>query len=110
MGTINEPIHQYLTSESQKEYSFNVKQARIAAACIVVWSAAFLACFITSLDTVWGLLGSSFSILIGYFLPYTIYIATKYKTQDTDTNFWERNVIFCILGICIFTPMLDMCT
>ena len=43
------------------------------------WLAATLASFIHSVDTVWGLLGSSISILVGFLIPFASFVVISHK-------------------------------
>lgn len=47
---------------------------RIVAALLVFWSAALLACSVSSIDVVWDLLGSSFSIMMAFIIPCGAYL------------------------------------
>jgi len=47
---------------------------RIAASGFVFWSAAFIACCVSSIDVIWDLLGSSFSIMMAFIIPCGAYL------------------------------------
>lgn len=50
------------------------KAARTIVALLVFWSAAGLACSVKSIDVVWDLVGSSFSILLAFLIPCGAYL------------------------------------
>ena len=90
------------SSTSSREIPDSLK-LRIFCAILVLWNAAFIACFIQTLDVVWDFLGSSFSIIVGYLLPCGVYIYIR--NEERGGLFWVA-----VLGVCIFTPMMVLCT
>ena len=62
------------TSESIERDSTDSRLLRIAAALLVFWTAAFIACSVSSIDVVWDLLGSSFSIMMAFIIPCGAYL------------------------------------
>jgi amino acid permease len=58
---------------------------RIAAAIVVIWSGAAVACCVTSIAVVWDLLGSSLAILLSYLIPCGSYIVLTRKQQSGES-------------------------
>ena len=48
---------------------------RAAVAFAIFWSGVAVACSVQSIDVIWGLLGSSLSLLLGFVLPCVSYLA-----------------------------------
>ncbi|KAL7514679.1 hypothetical protein ACHAXN_012581 [Cyclotella atomus] len=51
------------------QISRDSKTARTVGVIIVFWSAGLIACSVKSIDVVWDLLGSSFSIMMAFLIP-----------------------------------------
>ena len=62
------------TSRSIEQDGTDSRLLRIAAALSVFWSAAIIACSVSSIDVVWDLLGSSFSIMMAFIIPCGAYL------------------------------------
>lgn len=89
---------------------------RLVAAIIIFWAAAALACVVQSIDIVWELLGSSFSILMSYLIPSSCYllITRKYATtSDADGGSHLRDKLTKLVAwtlILLFTPLMFLST
>ena len=57
--------------------------ARAIAAVSFFWTAAALACMVSSIDVVWDLLGSSLSIILSYLIPCGSYVVIEAQRRVT---------------------------
>lgn len=55
---------------------------RIMSSILILWFAAGLACFVTSIDIVWDILGGSFSLMMGFLIPAGSFLVLKKKRQS----------------------------
>jgi amino acid permease len=60
-------------------FGWNIDFQNLAQTIVIVFTATFLAMFITSVATLWSILGSSVSILIAYILPAAFYLKIRAK-------------------------------
>jgi len=92
------------------------KSARTVVALLIFWSAAALACSVSSIDVVWDLLGSSFSIMLAFIIPCGSYLKLSGKrfrdVQDGVDGFqrWaiSRTVAWAML--ILFAPLMVVST
>jgi amino acid permease len=54
---------------------------RIISSILILWIAAGLACFVTSIDIVWDILGGSFSLMMGFLIPAGSFFILEKKHQ-----------------------------
>lgn len=88
---------------------------RLAVAIVVFWSAAGIACCVSSIDIVWDLLGSSLSILLSYLIPCGSYLVLMDQQEDFDeeagTNWRKRlSTILCWFLLILFCPLMVIST
>jgi len=102
---------------------------RVIASITILWAAAALACCVESIDTVWGVLGGSFQIIVGFIIPSASYLsltrpnqasaesetnaesdADEYSTSNASNtrDTWYRTMAWILL--IIFVPVMFICT
>jgi len=79
---------------------------RIGVSIIVFWSGATAACFVSSIDVVWDLLGSSLSILLSYLIPFGSYLILK--NGPNENNLFSRMLCWVLLGY--YIPLMFIST
>ena len=105
-----------ISSEQIVSGDVNSKSARTVVALLIFWSAAALACSVSSIDVVWDLLGSSFSIMLAFIIPCGSYLKLSGKrfrdVQDAGEGFqrWaiSRTVAWAML--ILFAPLMVVST
>ena len=88
---------------------------RFAVAIVVFWSAAGIACCISSIDIVWDLLGSSLSILLSYLIPCGSYLVLVEQQEDFDEGIrsqWKKRLSkgMCWFLLILFGPLMVIST
>ena len=91
--------------------------ARKIVACAVFWSAAGLACSVQSIDVVWDLVGSSFSIMLAFLIPCGAYLKLARRNrfndyQDGGMGFrkWMVSRAVAWTMILVFAPLMVIST
>jgi amino acid permease len=86
---------------------------RLSTTIVMFWSAVAVASYVTSIDIVWDLLGSSLSILLSYLIPASCYIALCHQqpAQQQQRHCNNRvSVVVSYIILFIFTPMMFVST
>jgi len=91
---------------------------RIAASGFVFWSAAFIACCVSSIDVIWDLLGSSFSIMMAFIIPCGAYLKLAGRKRffnqvsDGGASFrkWMVSRTVAWIMVIIFIPLMIVST
>ena len=94
------------------------KTARRLCAIVIFWSAALIACSVKSIDVVWDLLGSSFSIMMAFLIPSGAFLKlARMQTfnqlrVDGGVGFrsWMLSRAVAWLMILFFTPLMFVST
>jgi amino acid permease len=93
------------------------KVARTLVALFVFWSAASIACSVESIDVVWDLLGSSFSIMLAFLIPCGAYLKLARRKrfseiQDGGFGFrrWMISRAVAWMMILLFAPLMLVST
>lgn len=93
------------------------KVARSIVALIFFWSATGIACTVQSIDEVWDLLGSSFSVMLAFLIPCGSYLKLAGRkrfneTQDGGIGFrrWMISRTVAWVMILIFVPLMVIST
>mmetsp|Transcript_27201 Transcript_27201/g.56661 ORF Transcript_27201/g.56661 Transcript_27201/m.56661 type:complete len:576 (+) Transcript_27201:217-1944(+) len=93
------------------------KAARILVALFVFWSAASIACSVQSIDVVWDLLGSSFSIMLAFLIPCGAYLKLSRRKKFSDTEDggagfrrWKISRSVAWIMLFIFAPLMVIST
>jgi amino acid permease len=91
--------------------------ARKIIAFAVFWSAAGLACSVQSIDVVWDLVGSSFSIMLAFLIPCGAYLKLSKRNrlndyQDGGMGFkkWIASRAVAWMMILVFVPLMVIST
>ena len=91
--------------------------ARKIVACAVFWSAAGLACSVQSIDVIWDLVGSSFSIMLCFLIPCGAYLKLARRNrfndyQDGGMGFrkWMVSRAVAWMMILVFAPLMVIST
>ena len=111
-------IFQENVSRATQPVSENTnKTARIVCAMIVFWTAVSLACIVESIDVVWDLVGSSFSIMMAFLIPCGAYLKLGKRkrfeeTQDGGMGFRRWMLSRAVAWIMLFTfvPLMFVST
>jgi len=90
----------------RKHYAIGKLKFRFFTAIVIFWGAAIVGCFIQDLETIYDLLGSSFSILIGYLIPCFLYIVIRRATEKKV----DSSIIVSIILLLVFVPSFFLCT
>jgi amino acid permease len=88
----------------------------LTSSMVIFWSAGALASFVSSIDIVWDLLGSSLSILLSYIIPAGTYLVITKMQEDIEQQprphfarqYWSR--ILCWVLLWIFFPLMIIST
>ncbi|KAL7481911.1 hypothetical protein ACHAW6_007592 [Cyclotella cf. meneghiniana] len=98
----------------------NAADSRIArqfGALVIFWSAALIACSVKSIDVVWDLLGSSFSIMMAFLIPCGSFLKLARKTRFSQLNdggvgfrSWMMSKAVAWLMLLFFTPLMFVST
>jgi amino acid permease len=106
----DEEHQEVLTSETDTSITGPASvKARLAAAVLVLWSAAAVASFCESIDIVWDLLGSSLSCLLSYLIPCGSFLVIASSYDDVnDVNWLSRSAAKLILIVSI--PLMIIST
>lgn len=93
------------------------KAARTSVALVVFWSAAALACSVQSIDVVWDLVGSSFSIMLAFLIPCGAYLKLARRKRfdgihDGGMGFrwWMLSRAVAWIMILVFAPLMVIST
>jgi amino acid permease len=108
---LQEPL---LGREEPKDESVSFGR-RLAVAILVFWSAAGIACCVSSIDIVWDLLGSSLSILLSYLIPCGSYLVLMDQHEDLDAgdgSDWTKRLsrAMCWFLLILFIPLMFILT
>ena len=98
-------LHEPLLGSAVEEHKDSFSR-RFAVAIVVFWSAAGIACCISSIDIVWDLLGSSLSILLSYLLPCGSYLVLVEQHEDFDEGVGSQYKKRLSKGMCWFLLIL----
>ena len=99
--------------------STSSKTARRLGAVVIFWTAALIACSVKSIDVVWDLLGSSFSIMMAFLIPCGAYLKlarmkrfNHLPVSDGGMGFrsWMLSRAVAWLMILFFTPLMFIST
>ena len=106
------------TSSTQlREGDADSKVLRSIVALLVFWSAAGVACSVKSIDVVWDLVGSSFSIVLAFLIPCGAYLKLSRRRRFAEVQGgrfgyrkWmvSRSVAWVV--IFIFAPLMVIST
>ena len=104
---------------------------RIISSILILWIAAGLACFVTSIDIVWDILGGSFSLMMGFLIPAGSFFILEKKHQlliaqrdagpslehlenasanSTETTLYNSDKKIAILIIILIVPIMIILT
>jgi hypothetical protein len=107
-------------STSLEEDGTDSRLLRIVSAMLVFWSAAFLACTVSSIDVVWDLLGSSFSIMMAFIIPCGAYLKLagrkrffdQVSVSDGGASFkkWLVSRTVAWIMLMVFIPLMIIST
>lgn len=92
------------------------KAARMIVALFVFWSAAGLACMVQSIDVVWDLVGSSFSIMLAFLIPCGAYLKLaklkRFETVDGGIGLrkWMVSRAVAWFMLFLFAPLMVIST
>jgi hypothetical protein len=93
------------------------KTARRIGAILIFWSAAFIACSVKSIDVVWDLLGSSFSIMMAFLIPSGAFLKLARMKRFNQLNdggmgfrSWMISRAVAWLMVLFFTPLMFVST
>ena len=81
---------------------------RKIVAFTIFWSAAALACSVKSIDVVWDLVGSSFSIMLAFLIPCGAYLKLTSRVSD-GIGFRQPRTVARIM-ILVFVPLMLIST
>ena len=105
-----------ITSEQIRSGDVDSKSARTVVALLIFWSAAALACSVSSIDVVWDLLGSSFSIMLAFIIPCGSYLKLSGKrfrdVQDRGEGVqrWAISRTVAWVMLTLFAPLMVVST
>ena len=106
-----------ISSEQIVSADVDSKSARTVVALLIFWSAATLACSVSSIDVVWDLLGSSFSIMLAFIIPCGSYLKLSGKrfgdVQDGGSEGFQRWAISRTVAwamLTLFAPLMVVST
>jgi len=106
-----------ISSEQIGSRDVDSKSARTVVALLIFWSAATLACSVSSIDVVWDLLGSSFSIMLAFIIPCGSYLKLSGKrfgdVQDGGSEGFQRWAISRTVAwamLILFAPLMVVST
>ena len=106
-----------ISSEQITTGDTDSKSARTIVALFVFWSAAALACSVQSIDVVWDLVGSSFSIMLAFLIPCGAYLKLAgrkrfQEAQDGGMGFrrWMVSRAIAWVMILVFAPLMVIST
>ena len=106
-----------ISSEQMTTGDTDSKSARTIVALFVFWSAAALACSVQSIDVVWDLVGSSFSIMLAFLIPCGAYLKLAgrkrfQEAQDGGMGFrrWMVSRAIAWVMILVFAPLMVIST
>jgi len=103
-------------STRQTQAASDSTLARTVIALLVFWSAVALACMVKSIDVVWDLLGSSFSIMLAFLLPSGCYLrlSRRFSSQHRDGGHgfrrWMLSRMVAWGMILLFGPLMVLST
>jgi amino acid permease len=95
------------------------KSARRLGAVMIFWSAALIACSVKSIDVVWDLLGSSFSIMMAFLIPCGAYLKLARRKRFHQLPISDGGMVFrswmlsravAWLMLLFFTPLMFVST
>lgn len=92
-------------SEDEEDNIF----VRKTVAFTIFWSAATLACSVKSIDVVWDLVGSSFSIMLAFLIPCGAYLKLSSRVSDDGVGFRQPRAVARIM-ILVFVPLMLLST
>jgi amino acid permease len=92
-------------SEDEEDNIF----VRKIVAFTIFWSAAALACSVKSIDVVWDLVGSSFSIMLAFLIPCGAYLKLSSRVSDDGIGFTQPRTVARIM-ILVFVPLMLLST
>lgn len=106
------------TSRLNEQDDTDSRLLRIVAALSVFWSAALIACIVTSIDVVWDLLGSSFSIMMAFIIPCGAYLKLaerkRFFNQVSDVGMsfrkWMMSRTLAWAMLIVFVPLMIVST
>eukprot|EP00574_Skeletonema_japonicum_P010559 CAMPEP_0201731906 /NCGR_PEP_ID=MMETSP0593-20130828/27178_1 /ASSEMBLY_ACC=CAM_ASM_000672 /TAXON_ID=267983 /ORGANISM="Skeletonema japonicum, Strain CCMP2506" /LENGTH=551 /DNA_ID=CAMNT_0048224771 /DNA_START=115 /DNA_END=1770 /DNA_ORIENTATION=- len=115
---LDEFVENRSTSRLNEREVTDSRLLRIAAALSVFWSAAFIACIVSSIDVVWDLLGSSFSIMMAFIIPCGAYLKLagrkRFLNQVSDggASFrkWMVSRTVAWVMVLLFIPLMIVST
>ena len=102
----------------QKRDGADSKTARRFGAILIFWSASLIACLVKSIDVVWDLLGSSFSIMMAFLIPCGAFLRLarmkRFNELPVDGGIgfrsWMLSRAVAWLMILFFTPLMFVST
>jgi len=84
---------------------------RLLSVTVFFWSAAAVASCVSSIDVVWGLLGSSLSILLSHLIPCASYLViSKRSSQSTEDPPSRHSIVVAWILILVSTPLMFLST
>mmetsp|Transcript_28497 Transcript_28497/g.57137 ORF Transcript_28497/g.57137 Transcript_28497/m.57137 type:complete len:589 (+) Transcript_28497:128-1894(+) len=93
------------------------KLARVTSALFVFWLSVSIACTVESIDVVWDLLGSSFSIMMAFLIPCGAYLQLGKKKRfdeirDSGLGFrrWMFSRAVAWIMLFLFIPLMFIST
>jgi len=93
------------------------KAARTLVALVVFWSAAGIATSVHSIDAVWDLLGSSFSIMLAFLIPCGAFLRLSgregfHEARDRGLGIrhWMTSRVVARIMILFFAPLMVVST
>ena len=106
-----------LPSRQLCERNGDNKLVRTVIALLVFWSAAGVACLVQSIDVVWDLVGSSFSIMLAFLIPCGAYLKLSRRRSFAEVQGgglgyrkWMVSRSVAWMMIFIFAPLMVIST
>lgn len=106
-----------ISSTQQCEGDTDSKVVRTIVALLIFWSAAGVACTVRSIDIVWDLLGSSFSIILAFLIPCGAYLKLSRRRRfaevhgrDVGYRKWMVSRSVAWMMVFIFVPLMVIST
>ena len=106
-----------LPSRQLCERNGDNKLVRTVIALLVFWSAAGVACLVQSIDVVWDLVGSSFSIMLAFLIPCGAYLTLSRRRRFAEVQGgglgyrkWMVSRSVAWMMIFIFAPLMVIST
>ena len=105
-------------SRANEQEDNDGRLTRITIAIFVFWSAACIACTVSSIDVVWDLLGSSFSIMMAFIIPCSAYLKLAGRNRffnevsggEASFRKWMMSRTVAWIMVIFFVPLMIIST